>query len=373
MARTTVPSIAEQVQEASHNTEIREKADVRPQDLYPTGSTMLNLACADNARGGFKLGTIVTTPGSSSSGKSMLGETALAEGVNDPRFDKYEFIRDDAEAAYSFDTRYLFGDKVADRVTEPENGCSNTIQQFEANILYTTKKLNKPVIYLLDSLDSLSSDEELEKEMKKALAMAKDPETAAKIAGSYGTEKAKIMGQVLRMVNQELERTRSLLIIVQQIRQNINASPFSSPWRTSGGEAPFFYSQHQVWLNKTGTIKSRGRKIGTQVKADVKKNKLNGKLRAVEFDIFYDLGIDDIGSMVDFMLAEGFWKKKGQTVYAEGLGIEGTRPASRDVDAGSLVAQIEEQNLEHKLKVLVAQAWKEIEESLRLRRKPRFG
>lgn len=366
------PSIAEQVRSRKASPEIsREKTVVNVRDLYPSGSTLLNLACSDSHRGAFKLGTIVTLPGSSSSGKSMLAETALACGVYDPRFRDYALIRDDAEAAYSFDTCYLFGEGAGERIIEPPNGCSNTIQQFTANILSLTKK-EKPVVYVLDSLDSLSSDEELEKEMRKALAMAKSEEAAKKIAGSYGTEKAKILGQTLRMINQELERTRSLLFIVQQIRQKLNAMPFGSPWTTSGGEAPFFYSSHQVWLNKTGSIKAKDRKIGTRVKAEVKKNKLNGKLRDCEFDIFYDLGVDNIGSMVDWMLKEKFWERKGGTVYAEGLGLEGTRPSTTGA-TGTLVEQIEEQNLEGALSKLVAECWREIEDSLMLNRKPRFG
>lgn len=375
MPRTTMPasvsSIAEQVQEAAQAPTVRQKKEINPRNLYPTGSTLLNLACSDRARGGFDLGTIVTMPGSSSSGKTMLAVTALADGINDARFSDYAFIYDDAEAALNFDLPYLFGEKVADRIEEPPNGNSDTIQAFSANILNIVRNKGKSCIYVLDSLDSLSSDEELEKEMRKALAMAKSEEAAKKIAGSYGTEKAKILGQTLRMINQELERTKSLLIIIQQIRQKLNAVAFSSPWTTSGGEAPFFYSSHQIWLNKTGTIKSKDRKIGTSVKVEVKKNKLTGKLRDCKFDIFYDYGVDNVGSMVDWMVSEGVWKKSGQNIIAEGLGVEGTRPTTTGA-TGTLIEKIEEQGLEPALIKLVAEAWNDIEESLRLDRKPRY-
>jgi len=376
MARTTTPgsvsSIAEQVVEAVNAPAVRQKKEVNPRNLYPTGSTLLNLACSDRARGGFDLGTIVTMPGSSSSGKTMLAVTALADGINDARFSDYSFIYDDAEAALNFDLPYLFGEKVAERIEAPANGNSDTIQAFSSNILNTIRNKGKSCIYVLDSLDSLSSDEELEKEMRKALAMAKSEEAAKKIAGSYGTEKAKILGQTLRMVNQELEKTKSLLIIIQQIRQKLNAVAFSSPWTTSGGEAPFFYSSHQIWLNKTGTIKAKDRKIGTRVKAEVKKNKLTGKLRDCAFDIFYDYGVDNLGSMVDWMVSEGVWKKSGQNIFAEGLGIEGNRPATTGA-TGTLIEKIEEQGLEQKLTKLVAEAWNDIEDSLRLDRKPRYA
>ena len=369
MQRNKVPSpsqVAGQVQE-SVKTVIRGKKEIKSQDLYPSGSTMVNLACSDNYRGAFELGKIITFPGSSASGKSILAESALAEGIYDKRFDKYSFIRDDAEAAYSFDTAYLFGEKVGETVIEPPLGLSGTVQQFEANILTAIKK--GPCVYVLDSLDSLSSDEELEKEMRKALAAAKSEEAAKKIAGSYGMEKAKILGRILRMINQELERARSLLFIVQQIRQNTNALPFSNPWTTSGGEAPFFYSHHQVWLNKTGTLKLNELKVGTKVQAKITKNKLNGKLREVDFDIWYDYGIDDIRSMIDFLVKMKVWEKDGGNLNATDLGIRGTYPLN---GTGDLMDKIVSSGKLPDLKKLVGQVWCKREENARLSRIPRF-
>ena len=367
MERNNPPkSVAEQVQESVKDC-ARPKKEVKPQDLYPSGSTMVNLACSDNYRGAFKLGTIVTLPGSSTSGKSMQGETALAEGINDKRFDDYDFFRDDAEAAYNFDTRYLWGDKVADTVKKPPLGLSNTVQMFQANMLIVTKK--GPCIYLLDTLDSLSSDEELEKEMRRALAMAKSEEAAKKIAGSFGMEKAKILGQVLRMIKQELEKSRSLLIIVQQLRQNTNAVMFGSPYTTSGGEAPFFYSFHQLWLNKTGTLKLNDLKVGTQVEAKITKNKLNGKLREVTFNIWYDYGIDDIRSMVDFLLKMKVWEKNGQNLDATDIGVSGSYLVN---GTGDFMDKVVLAGKLPDLKKLVGQVWVEREESVRLNRIPRF-
>jgi hypothetical protein len=363
----TTATIPEQVQESVKDV-ARPRREVKPQDLYPSGSTMVNLACTDNTRGAFELGTIQTLPGSSTSGKSMLAETALAEGVNDVRFDDYSFYRDDAEAAYNFDTRFLFGDNVEDSVEEPPQGLSNTVQQFQTNILLAGKK--GPFIYVLDTLDALTSDEELEKEMRKALAAAKSEEAAKKIAGSYGMEKAKILGKVLRMVNQSLKETRSLLIIVQQLRQNTNATAFSNPWTTSGGEAPFFYSSHQVWLNKTGTHKLNELKVGTKVEAKITKNKLNGKLREVAFDIWYDYGVDDIRSMIDFLIKLGVWKKSsGGVLDAPDIGVKGSYPLD---GTGEVMDMIVTSGKLPDLKRLAGQVWREREESVRLNRIPRF-
>ena len=166
------------------------------------------------------------------------------------------------------------------------------------------------------------------------------------------------------MIKQELQRTNSLLIMIQQVRQNLNAGPFGQKYMTAGGEAPFFYSTHCVWLSKIESLKKQGRKIGSRVKADVKKNKLTGKLRDVEFDIFYDHGVDDIGSMIDFMMDEKIWTKSGNNINAIEFNIALNRSA--------LITHIEANNLESVLIDAVATAWKSIEDSLLLHRKPRY-
>jgi hypothetical protein len=158
---------------------------------------------------------------------------------------------------------------------------------------------------------------------------------------------------------------------VQQLKQNFGAGPFAPKFRTTGGEGPFFYSSLQIWLNKKASIKKLDRKIGSTVNADVRKNKLNGRLRDVEFDIYYDYGIDDIGSMVDFLIKEGHWKKVNREVRAHDLDIVGTRPVNKS-EAGSLIVQIEEQGLVRRLRRIVERVWNEIEESLRLDRKPKY-
>lgn len=366
MARTNPPlSLTDQVTERlAKEPKERRVREYSPEDLVPSGSTLLNLACSDQPSGAYGLGKIVTLPGTSSAGKTLLMLTTFAESNKMKHLDEHRFVYDDVEAALEFDTSYLFGESTAARIQEPPHGSSDTIQHFKANIL-SLSEAGKPFIYCLDSFDALSSDEELEKEMRKALAMAKSEEAARKIAGSYGTEKAKIAGQVLRMVKQELSRTNSLLIMIQQVRQNIGAGPFQQKYVTSGGEAPFFYSTHQVWLSRVSTLKSKERKIGSEVKAEVKKNKLTGKLRDCSFQVFYDYGVDNIGSCIDFLVDEGFWKKSGQKINAVDLGFELART--------KLIDEIEKDpELEQKLTQTTAEAWKEIEDDLRLDRRPKY-
>lgn len=363
--------LSEQV-EISSKREIKRK-QIDTSTLIPSGSTTLNLACSDSPDGAFALGRIVTLPGGSASGKTMLMLTMLAECANNKRFDQYDFIYDDGEETCDgFDISYLFGNKLAKRIAPPQYSEENeplhseTIQDFKANILMRVKE-KQSFIYILDSLDSLTSDEELKKEYRQALIKAKDPEAVKELKGSYKTEKAKAIGETLRMINNKIKHTESALFIVQQERANIGVI-FGSKKTTSGGMAPFFYSTHQVWLNLkkaiTKEVKKQNRKIGHKIIAKVKKNKITGKLRDIEFDIFYDYGLDDIGSCIDFLVSAGHWGKKGNTINAHELSIEGSRI--------KIIEEIENQKLQNELRDVTSKVWNEIEESLRLDRGRKF-
>jgi RecA/RadA recombinase len=301
------------------------------------------------------------------SGKTILCLTTFAEANLIKELDGYDFILDDIEEALEFDMTYLFGESASERVKAPnydgeEPVYSDTIQDLEGNVLRRCKEKDpKPFIYILDSLDALTSDEEVEREYKNALARAKSAEHASDIAKSYNTEKARIIGRVLRMIKRNLKLTQSTLIIIQQERDRIGAT-FGKKWTTSGGRAPFFYSTHQVRLNRMGDLKpGTGKpKIGTHVKADVIKNKLTGKLRDVEFKIYYDYGIDDVSACVDFLCKEHWPHPKGKSGswVAEEFGVEGAK--------ATIIDHIEREGAEREMKELVGKVWNDIERSLRL-------
>lgn len=367
--RTTLP---EQIRKSSTNKIIDPRFDADL--LVPTGSTLLNCCCSDTAFGGWHLGKIVTLPGSSQSGKSFFALTAFAEANLYPRFDEFDFIYDDVEEACEFNIPYLFGESAATRIKAPAYDgktpvYSNTIQDFQSFILKrckATKKECKPFIWVEDSLDALTSDEELEKEYRKAIARAQSREALQEIKGSYKTEKAKIMGQVLRIIKSELKKTNSLLIIVQQIRDKIGAS-FGKKTTTSGGHAPFFYSAHQVWLSTRSAHKVNGTKIGTHINVELTKNKLTGKERSFETDIFYDYGIDDIGTNVDYLCKGRYFdndrdtkgKIKPNTYVIPELNLIGQKNTLK-------AAFRKDPDLAFELQKLVGKYWTEFEDSIKL-------
>lgn len=345
--------------------------------LIPSGVTLLNCACSDNPFGAFALGSINTIPGKSASGKTELALNILASCAIDKRFDKHELILDDAEHAMSFDLNYLFpplvGRLKAPRYDKDEPIYSETIQDLEGNMLLLCKP-KKPFIYFLDSLDGLSSTQELEREYTNALKMAKSKEAVKELKQSYGTEKARIIGATLRMIDGAIKKSDSAFFMIQQTRQNLNKIfKYQPDWITAGGEAPFFYSFHRVYLNSvqshTGESRNIKHKIGGKTIAQVIKNKLTGKRRSVEFDIYEDLGIDDIASCIDFLKTTECWSSN-----AGGMTAPGILPENEKMYRADLIRYIEESDEAIlKLRTIVGEIWNEIEDDIRPKdRKRRF-
>ena len=335
--------------------------------LVPSGSTLLNLALSDNPFGGYLRGTMVNTVGDSSSGKTFLAMSTFAEMGLMRSLDPYEPVFDDAEHANAFDMPHLFGKKIASRIQPPaidKEGLpvhSNTIEDFHFHVTQHLKK--GPCIYVTDSMDALTCEEEQDKaeEIMKAREKGKD------VSGSYGTAKAKANSQILRLIVGDLEKTDSFLNIISQTRDRIGASFMQSKKIRSGGHALEFYGTHVLWLAKLGKItvtrKDHKYTIGVNCRVRVSKNKLTGKVREVEFPIYYDYGVDDIGSCTDWMVEHGVWVKKGKVIDAGDFG-EGSRK--------DIIRNIEDNDLEKDMKNAVGEAWQEIEESLRSGRKRKY-
>lgn len=357
----------------------REKPSREQEGLIPSGSTVLNCALSDSAYGGFGQGKIVNIVGDSSAGKTMIAETLLAEMAHDARYDDYDLYLDDSEHALEMDIAGLFGRKAYARIKAPkytkdgEPIYSDTVEQWYARMLALIDE-GRPFVYILDSLDTLTDASEYDQaaELSKAAKKAEDGEELA-MPGSYGMAKAKLMSQILRTLKGRLAKTRSTLIIISQTRDNVNARPGMPTKKRAGGKALEFYCTHVVWLAVTKTHKA-GKKgaeeiIGRQVEAKVTKNKLTGKVRAVSFDIYYDYGIDDIGSCIDFLIKQGVFAQKGAYLDASALGYEGSILRSK------LIKEIEadcESTLPD-LRKLVDETWRQKEEDLSLNRRPRFA
>ena len=208
-------------------------------DFVSTGSTMLNLACTDNPNRGFAKGLFYSLVGDTKSGKTFLSLTCLAEASINPNFKKHCFIYDNGENGALMNIEKFFGLAVAKRLRSPAKDkqgmpiYSNTIEEFYYHLDDACNK-GKPFIYILDSMDSLTSDSEQDKfdEHKKAHRKGKEK------VGSYGDGKAGINSSHLRRFINPLRETGSLLILISQTRANFTG--YGGKTHTGGHALPFY-------------------------------------------------------------------------------------------------------------------------------------
>lgn len=334
-----------------------------------TGSTLLNLACSGRPDVGFLPGHVYLLVGDSSSGKTFLSLTCFAEACRNRHYDDYRLVYDNAEDGALMDWDKYFGRKAALRVQPPRGNrvlpeYSATVEQFYDNL--NDAMSDSPVLYVLDSMDALSSTAEAKAVGKQRLARRK----GGKESGSYGDGKAKANSSLLRLAHNKVVETGSILIIVMQTRDNIGLDAMFNPKVRAGGRAPTFYATLELWSSVKGLIrkpyKGKNLPVGITSKVQVKKNRLTGRNRSVEFPIYYDTGIDDVGGMVRYLLDWEFWKKgKGGIIQTpEDVNFAGTEE--------DLIRYVEENNLEKLLRKHAAAAWREAEAALAVERKPRY-
>jgi len=323
--------------------------------LIPTGSTLLNLAFSDQYDGGIQPGTMVNIVGDSHAGKSLLAWTIFTEAAHNKAFKDYRLIYDESEAAFFMDIQCMFGLKEGRVETDIR---SSTIEEFYGNVLRAIRHEDKkPFIYILDSFDGIGSSADQD----RATAYEKGKEAG----GSFKMDKQKLASEMFRMIVDELQNTQSTLIVISQTRDAIGVL-FGDKKTRSGGNALRFYSTHEVWLSIVGHEKSKEREIGADIRFRVKKNKLTGKRREGKFSVYFDYGIDDLTSCIDFLIDEKVWSSN------RGKVITGSEKFP-DASGTKFIQYIEENNLENDLRQLVGETWNRIEDSIRLDRKSKYA
>lgn len=312
---------------------------------------------------------------------SFFSLNAMAEASINSKYDNYRFIYDNNENGAMMNLEKFFGKKMANRVEPPrydhneEPVYSDTIQSFYYNLDDVVDE-GKPFIYVLDSMDSLSSEEENKKftvnkkiyeKNKKKDEDEDDESNEEKSKGSFGDGKAKVNAANLRRFLSPLRKLNSILIIINQTRDNVGMFVKEKKTR-SGGHALKFYAQVEMWSSvkekEFRTVKAVKRHIGNTCLLHIKRSRFTGKEAKVEVPIYYSHGIDDVGSCVQYLLEENHWKKSGTNINAKEF----------DVTFGQekLIKHIEENNLEKELKNIVTQIWNEIEEACKVERKNKY-
>ncbi len=353
----------------------RKRSKTKPAaKMLSTGSTLLNLAMSGRVDGGWVAGHYYLFVGDSDSGKSWLMHSALAEASIDPRFDSYRLIYDNTEAKALMDVGRYFGEKLVERIEPPgtEDGepvYSESVEDFYYHV-DDALGVGRPFVYILDSQDSLTSDREAKKfaQQKRQSRGKASKADAAKGAGDFGDGKAKVHSGNIRKLIRPLERSGSILIVVNQSRDSFDLFTNES---YSGGRALKFYAVCQLWSYNAGqitkTYKGKRRQLGIKCRIKVKKNHIIGKNSDVVVPILHSHGIDDVGACIDYLCGEGYWTESRGIVTATGLGPELKMKRER------LVQKIESDGDADDLRSLVGTVWKEIEAACEPRRKPKYG
>ena len=137
---------------------------------------------------------------------------------------------------------------------------------------------------------------------------------AAEIQGEMGDIhiglQARLMSQAMRKLAGIINKSKTALIFINQIRMKIGVM-FGNPETTPGGRALKFYSSVRLDVRRMATIKDTGNAIGTRVRARVVKNKIAPPFRDAEFDIMFDKGISYEGDLLDLGAACGVVEKSG--------------------------------------------------------------
>lgn len=304
-------------------------------ELLPTGSTLLDCALG----GGYPLGRVINIVGDKSTAKTLLAIEACANFAG--RYPNGEIYYCETEAAFDMAYAEVLGMPI-DRVNFPDD--VTTVEDFFEvfSKLLEGRNQNKPGLLILDSFDALSDRAEAARGIDE---------------GSYGAQKAKKMSELFRRLTKKIEQHRVLLIIVSQIRDNINAT-FGKRYTRSGGRALDFYASQIIYLAHIKTIRRTiskvDRAVGVVIKAKVEKNKVGPPFREAEFSVKFGFGVDDVASCVEFLVKVG---ELSRIPYFDGARTFGARLSTLDKEDDETYYRVGKQ-----LRVTTKRLWRDIEE-----------
>lgn len=312
-----------------------------PTEFFSTGCTLLDRVLG----GGIAERRIFNVIGDKSVGKTLLMIELFINFILKYGPDNCICYYHETEAAFDkyFARRIGLPINHIKFVGEEENKRLRTVEDFCRSLSLISIEANKPVLYILDSLDALSSEAEL----------ARDIST-----DSYATEKASKMSETFRKLAGDLEEKNITLGIVSQIRDRM--VKFGKKTGRSGGRALNFYASQIIELIDTGSIKKTvgglERIIARKIKAQCTKNKVSEAWKECEFPIFNNFGINDV-------LANLNWLK---SVKAEdelkGIGIEKNTQLS--VFARKLYTK-NDRDLINQISNITIEKWNEIDEKFK--------
>jgi len=267
-------------------------------DTIPAGSLALDIA---RGVGGIPRGRVIEVYGPESSGKTTLTLHMIAEAQ------KLGGIAAFIDAEHALDPRYArnLGVNIENLlVSQPDTG-EQALEITES--LVRSSALD---IIVIDSVAALVPRAEIEGDMGDA---------------HMGLQ-ARLMSQALRKLTGVINKSKTCVVFINQIRMKIGVM-FGSPETTTGGNALKFYSTVRLDIRRIETIKKGTDAIGNRVKVKVAKNKVAPPFKLAEFDIMYDRGISKVGEILDLgtnlniLQKSGTWYSYGEERIGQGREI----------------------------------------------------
>jgi recombination protein RecA len=259
-------------------------------DVIPTGALAVDLALGV---GGVPRGRVIEIFGPESSGKTTLMLHVIANAQ------KAGGLAAFIDAEHALDPAYAkkLGVNLDDLlVSQPDSG------EEALTICETLARSNALDVIVIDSVAALVPKAELEGEMGMA---------------TMGMQ-ARLMSQALRKLTAVLAKSKTTCIFTNQLREKVGVM-FGNPETTPGGKALKFYASVRIDIRRKETIKdAAGNALGNHVKVKIVKNKVAPPFREAEFDIMYNHGINQEGSILDVAIECGAVDKKGAWLQFDG-------------------------------------------------------
>src|SRR5690349_21288579 len=276
------------------------KDAIVPVAIISTGSIALDAALGV---GGFPRGRVCEIYGPESSGKTTIALQVVAQAQKNGGMAAFIDVEHALDPIYA---RKLGVDVDNLLVSQPDYG----EQALEiTGALIASGSID---VLVVDSVAALVPKSELDGEM----------------GDSHMGVQARLMSQALRKLTGTVNKSRTCLIFINQIREKIGVM-FGNPETTTGGRALKFYSSVRLDIRRIAAIKDGEAVVGNRTRVKVVKNKVAAPFREAEFDIIYGEGISKEGDLLDLGVAQNLIEKSGSWFSYKGERIGQGRENAR--------------------------------------------